>query len=95
MSFDIERLRKLAKTIRLEIEIGEEEILLEKIQNEFIALDAILEVDTSGIEPLINPNKPQITMFTDEVSDGDEVDELMSCATQSLYNYYVVPKVIK
>jgi len=88
------QLKKLAKTTRLEINDEEVEKYLNLMNKDLQDVAEVLKVDTEGYEGLINPYEMELQQFPDEVSDGNKSEELMKNAPQSLYNYYVVPKVI-
>jgi len=89
------QLKKLAKTTRLEIKEEETQIYLDLMNKDLKDIAEVLTVNTEGYDNLINPYDMELRQYPDEVSDGDKVKELMKNAPQSLYNYYVVPKIIE
>ena len=88
------QLRKLAKITRLEIKDEEIDLYLNLMNSDLQDVAELLKVDTTGYENLINPYDMELRQYPDEVSDGNKGKELMKNAPQSLYNYYVVPKII-
>ena len=58
-------------------------------------MEALDKIDTSNLKELVNPYDIELKTYEDIVSDGNVVDELMKCAPKELYNYFVVPKVVK
>ena len=95
MFIDARKLDKVLKTSRISVSDEQKEYLLEKLNEEFTNIDIVLDADTEGYEPLANPNENNVLEHKDEVADGDKIDEIMKNAPSSLYNYFVVPKVIK
>jgi aspartyl-tRNA(Asn)/glutamyl-tRNA(Gln) amidotransferase subunit C len=89
-----EELKKLAKTARLDIKEEECELYLNLMNKDLKDVAEVLKVNTNDYENLINPYDMELRQYPDEVSEGNQVAELMKNAPQSLYNYYVVPKII-
>ncbi len=92
---DNKSLQKLAKLARIEIKKEDEEKILNLLNNDIITVKAVNDIDTSGLEPLINPYDMQLIVHKDEITDGDKQEELMKCASKSMYNYFIVPKVVE
>lgn len=92
---DEARLDKLTKLARIEIKPEEVQKYLDMINNDLELLEALDNIDTEGIEPLTNPYDMELREYSDILSDGNKVDELMNCAPDKLYNYFVVPKVVE
>ena len=90
---DIKKLQKLAKLSR--IEIANPDRMLELINQDINGVKSIYSIDTDGLEPLNNPYEIELVLHEDIVKDGDKQKELMNCALNSMYNYYVVPKVVE
>jgi aspartyl-tRNA(Asn)/glutamyl-tRNA(Gln) amidotransferase subunit C len=88
------QLKKLAKTTRLEIKEEEVQKYLDLMNKDLKGVEDVLKVNVDGYENLSNPYDMELRKYSDEVSDGDKADKLMKNAPQSLYNYYVVPKII-
>lgn len=57
-------------------------------------IEKIQDVDTDGIEPLINPNSNKLTLCDDNVMNMAERSQIMQNAPKEKYGYFVVPKVI-
>ncbi|MFC1659491.1 Asp-tRNA(Asn)/Glu-tRNA(Gln) amidotransferase subunit GatC [Pseudomonadota bacterium] len=96
MFLTLEKLKKVAEVAKIEVKKIEEEFFLTKVNEELSILDMILEVDTTNYTPMVNPNEStQLEEHKDEVNDGNNIEDLMNNAPESLYNYFAVPKVIK
>jgi aspartyl-tRNA(Asn)/glutamyl-tRNA(Gln) amidotransferase subunit C len=92
---DKDKLKKICNVVKLEISGDEIEKYLDMINNNLESLERLDAIDTDGLEALSNPYQMTLHEYPDLVSDGDKVKDLMSIASTSLYNYYVVPKVIE
>lgn len=93
---DNNRLNKLCKLAKISMQSEEDaEKFLNLINNDLELLEALDEIDTNGLNELTNPYDMELRTYDDIVNDGNVVDELMECAPNELYNYFVVPKVVK
>ena len=90
---DKHKLKKLANLARIEIE--DEDKILSLLNQDIETVKSIDEINTDGLEPLNNPYEIELDMKEDIVSDGDKQEELMKVAPKSMYNYYIVPKVVE
>lgn len=86
-------LKKLAKLARIEIE--DEDNMLKLLNQEIETVKLMDTVDTEGLEALNNPYEIELDVKEDIVTDGDKQEELMKVAPKSMYNYYIVPKVVE
>lgn len=90
---DKNKLKKLAKLARIEIE--DEDKMLNLLNQDIETVKSIDEINTEGLEPLNNPYEIELDMKGDIVNDGEKQEELMKVAPNSMYNYYIVPKVVE
>lgn len=90
---DKNKLKKLAKLARIEVE--DEDKILNLLNQDIETVKSIDEINTEGLEPLNNPYEIELDMKDDIVNDGEKQEELMKVAPNSMYNYYVVPKVVE
>ncbi len=94
-SFTKEQVEKIAKLARMTVSDQEKESYANDLSVIFQVLEQLLEVDTKGIEPLVSVSAGPIYMRKDEVTDGNCADKILSNAKNSVYNYFVVPKVVE
>jgi aspartyl-tRNA(Asn)/glutamyl-tRNA(Gln) amidotransferase subunit C len=87
-------LKRLCNITKLEIKDEEVATYLNLINKNLEVLEKIDAVNTDGLEPLNNPYKIALRKYSDKLSDGDKVEEIMNVAPKQLYNYFVVPKVL-
>lgn len=90
---DTKKLQKLAKLSR--IEINNPDRMLDLINQDINGVKSIYNINTDGLEPLNNPYEIELELHDDIINDGDRQEELMKCAPNSMYNYYIVPKVVE
>ena len=91
---DEKKLEKLAKLARIEIKDKDKSKLLELLNNDISTVKTIYDIDTENLEPLTNPYDMILEAHEDIVTDGDKVKILMDCTPDSMYNYFIVPKVL-
>lgn len=91
---DEKKLAKLAKLARIEVKEEDKNRLLELLNNDISTVKIIYNIDTDGLEPLTNPYDMTLKTHKDTVEDGNKGDILMNCAPESMYNYFIVPKVL-
>ncbi|WP_372712479.1 Asp-tRNA(Asn)/Glu-tRNA(Gln) amidotransferase subunit GatC [Ilyobacter sp.] len=94
MSLTREEVLKVAKLARLEFK--DEEIQKFQIQlNDILGyIDILDEVDTEGVEPLIQINEGVGKLREDEVRKSFTVEEALRNAPQSESGTVIVPKVV-
>ncbi|GMO56624.1 MAG: Asp-tRNA(Asn)/Glu-tRNA(Gln) amidotransferase subunit GatC [Rickettsiales bacterium] len=92
---DKEKLQRLCNITKLEIAENEVDKYLDLINSNLESLGKLDSVDTEGLEPLNNPYSMLLQEYPDVVADGDKTEQLMNSAPKSLYNFFVVPKVIE
>ncbi len=91
---DEKKLEKLAKLARIEIKDKDKSKLLELLNNDISTVKTIYDIDTENLEPLTNPYDMILEAHEDIVTDGNKVKILMDCTPDSMYNYFIVPKVL-
>lgn len=87
----IEKTARLAKLELTPKEISEFSAQLGQVLQNF---KAISQIDTQGIEPLINPTESQIVLREDQVQVEFTVEELLNNAPEKQGNLFAVPPVV-
>jgi aspartyl-tRNA(Asn)/glutamyl-tRNA(Gln) amidotransferase subunit C len=89
---DIIKIAKLAR-----IEVKKEEIPhFSKELSQILALATDLQnVDTAGVPQMTSVCAMRLSLRTDEVTDGNKVDDIVKNAPISEFGCFVVPKVIE
>ena len=56
--------------------------------------DMLSEVNVDGVPPMTSVATQKLRMRTDQVTDGDNADALMSNTPDHVDHFFVVPKVV-
>ena len=95
MSVSIEQVRHIAGLAR--IAMSDEEIarLAPELNNILGWVEQLGEVDTDGVEPLATVIDQKMRLREDEVTEGDQRDEILANAPRAEHGFFAVPKVIE
>ena len=95
MSFSKQQLQKFADLIK--IEISDEKLAQMNIDGVVEWLDKLQKIDTTGVEPLLNPSEHDLPMRPDVVTDGNMRDKILANSPDKAgvsRGYFAVPKVM-
>ncbi len=95
MAFSKQQLRKFADLIK--IEITDEKLEQMNIDSVVDWLDKLQKIDTTGVEPMLNPATHALPRRTDAVTDGNIRDAVLANAPDKSgvsRGYFAVPKVM-
>ena len=95
MAFSKQQLKKFADLIH--IEISDEKLEKMNIDSVVEWLDKIQKIDTTGIEPMLNPAEHKLPLRDDMVSEPNMRDKILANApdkTGISRGYFAVPKVM-
>jgi aspartyl-tRNA(Asn)/glutamyl-tRNA(Gln) amidotransferase subunit C len=53
------------------------------------------EVDVEGVEPMVSVTPMRLKRRVDGVTDGDQVDKVLSNAPDAREGFFAVPKVVE
>jgi len=96
MAFSKQQLQKFANLIR--IEIPDEKLEKMNIDSVIDWLDKLQKIDTTGIEPMLNPAEHKLPRREDIVDDGNIRDAVLANAPDKAgvsRGYFAVPKVME
>ncbi len=95
MAIDVATVRKVARLAR----IAEPEEKLETLAKELSGImnwiEQLGEVDTDGVEPMTSAVHMPAPMRDDVVTEGGDLDLVLSNAPKRAGPFYVVPKVVE
>jgi len=95
MAIDAATVRKVARLAR----IAQPEDKLEPLAAELSAIMAwieqLAEVDTDGVEPMTSAVHMPIPLRADVVTEGGDVEKVLSNAPKRAGDFFVVPKVVE
>lgn len=95
MAFSKQQLQKFADLIK--IEISDEKLAKMNIDSVIEWLDKLQKIDTTGVEPLLNPSEQDLPMRNDVVTDGNIRDLVLANTPDNAgtsRGYFAVPKVM-
>lgn len=95
MSVDPKTLDKIAHLSRLELEESKKEKILEDMNKLVAFVDKLKEIDTTGVEPLVNMSSELNAVREDQVSGEVHPDEALKNGPVTDGTWFKVPKVIK
>lgn len=95
MAIDNETVRKIAFLSRLKVEDDKLDATKDEFNKILNWVEQLKEVNTDGVEPLISVNDSNLILRRDEVTEGNQADEILKNAPQAEYEYFVVPKVVE
>ena len=94
MSIDKADIEKIATLSRLKVSDAEATELTSRLGDILTMVDKMQAVDTSGIEPMANPQDATQRLRADEVTESDSRDAFQAIAPAAENGLYLVPKVI-
>ena len=95
MAFSKQQLQKFADLVK--IEIPDEKLTQMNIDSVVEWLDKLQKIDTTGVDPLLNPTEHQLPMRADIVTDGNIRDLVLANTPDNAgtsRGYFAVPKVM-
>ena len=95
MAFSKQQLKKFADLIR--IDIPEEKLEKMNIDSVIEWLDKLQKINTTGVEPMLNPAEHKLPRREDIVTDGNIRDLVLANAPDNAgvsRGYFAVPKVM-
>jgi len=95
MSIGPAEIKAISHLARLKIEDEKVEKISADIQNILKFVDQLQQADTSGIEPMAHPMDATQTLRTDEVTETNNREKLMSVAPATEDGLFLVPQVIE
>ncbi len=90
--FDI---KKIAHLARIAVCDEEAKIIEQKLTNIMSMLDTLQKVDTTNIEPFVNPLRQFQRLRADEVTAKNEREKFQALAPAVADHLYLVPEVIE
>ena len=95
MSLDKGTVKRVAQLARLRLDDEQLEKTAEEQNKIFTWIEQLDEVDVSNIEPLASVTGHSLPERTDEVTDGNYPDRVLSNAPDRTSNFFTVPKVVE
>ena len=90
-----ETIKKIGKLARISLNDDSVTYYQQQLNGIFNWIDALQNVDVSGIDLAIDPNTPQMHERPDVVTAPNRVKEVLSNAPASMHDMFSVPKVVE
>lgn len=93
--FSDEELLRVARLTRLALEEGEKAELVDTLRRIIGFVQALQQLDTEGVEPMVHPLDLELPLRADEVTEPDMRESAQACAPDVAGGLYRVPRVIE
>ena len=95
MSVDKATVARIARLARINVPEDRQEQLVGELNGILDWIAELDEVDTGAVEPLASVTGHGLPRRSDEVTDGDRVDEVLANVPETAGGFFVVPKVVE
>ena len=95
MSVDKATVARIARLARINVPEDRQEQLVGELNGILDWIAELDEVDTGAVEPLASVTGHGLPRRSDEVTDGNRVDEVLANVPETAGGYFVVPKVVE
>jgi aspartyl-tRNA(Asn)/glutamyl-tRNA(Gln) amidotransferase subunit C len=95
MAIDAATVRKVAKLARIAEPEEKLEPLAKELNGILAWIEQLNEVDTDGVEPMASAVAVRLPLRDDVVTEGGDVEKVLSNAPKRTGNFFVVPKVVE
>lgn len=95
MAIDRDTVTRVAFLSRLEIEDAQKDAMTHDLSNILTFVEALNDVDASGVEPMTSVVEAYAPLREDQVNDGGYPDKVLANAPDRVQDFYAVPKVVE
>ena len=95
MSVDKATVARIARLARINVPEDRQEQLVDELNGILDWIAELDEVDTDAVEPLASVTGHGLPRRSDEVTDGNRVDEVLANVPEAAGGFFVVPKVVE
>ena len=95
MSVDKATVARIARLARINVPEDRQEELVGELNGILDWIAELDEVDTGAVEPLASVTGHGLPRRSDEVTDGNRVDEVLANVPETAGGLFVVPKVVE
>ena len=95
MSVDKAIVARIARLARINVPEDRQEQLVGELNGILDWIAELDEVDTGAVEPLASVTGHGLPRRSDEVTDGNRVDEVLANVPETAGGFFVVPKVVE
>ncbi|MDC2981721.1 Asp-tRNA(Asn)/Glu-tRNA(Gln) amidotransferase subunit GatC [SAR116 cluster bacterium] len=95
MPVDKATVARIARLARINVPEDRQEQLVGELNGILDWIAELDEVDTGAVEPLASVTGHGLPRRSDEVTDGNRVDEVLANVPETAGGFFVVPKVVE
>ena len=95
MSVDKATVARIARLARINVPEDRQEQLVGELNGILDWIAELDEVDSGAVEPLASVTGHGLPRRSDEVTDGNRVDEVLANVPETAGGFFVVPKVVE
>jgi aspartyl-tRNA(Asn)/glutamyl-tRNA(Gln) amidotransferase subunit C len=95
MSVDKATVARIARLARINVPEDRQEQLVGELNGILDWIAELDEVDTGAVEPLASVTGHGLPRRSDEVTDGNRVDEVLANVPETAGGFFVAPKVVE
>ena len=95
MSIDLQTAAKVARLARIRVEDQALPDLAREFNGILGFIEQLKEVNVDGVEPMVSVTPMRLKRRTDEVTDGDRQELVLSNAPDAREGFFSVPKVVE
>ena len=95
MSVDKATVARIARLARINVPEDRQEQLVGELNGILDWIAELDEVDSGAVEPLASVTGHGLPRRSDEVTDGNRVDEVLANVPETTGGFFVVPKVVE
>ena len=95
MSVDKATVARIARLARINVPEDRQEQLVGELNGILEWIAELDEVDTGAVEPLASVTGHGLPRRSDEVTDGNRMDEVLANVPETAGGFFVVPKVVE
>ena len=95
MAIDAATVRRVAHLARIKTPEDRLEHLAQELNGILAWIEQLDEVDIQGVEPMTSNVSQPLRLREDVVTDGGNVEAVLSNAPKAADGFYVVPKVVE
>ncbi|MEM8951916.1 MAG: Asp-tRNA(Asn)/Glu-tRNA(Gln) amidotransferase subunit GatC [Pseudomonadota bacterium] len=95
MSLDEATVARIARLARIRIEPEQRAALAGELSGILGWIEQLDEVNTDDVPPMTSVGDVTLTLRSDQVTDGDKADSILTNAHEQQDGHFVVPKVVE
>ena len=95
MSVDKATVARIARLARINVPEDRQEQLVGELNGILDWITELDEVETGAVKPLASVTGHGLPRRSDEVTDGNRVDEVLANVPETAGGFFVVPKVVE